>query len=191
MNTKNNQRRRDTDERLFDAYRQILETGEDTATVSELCGRAGVNRATFYAHFGCMKSFETEVVHRLFRQMTARDEAFARGAAPAADSPDTPERLLGLISYLRKRQAFLRRLLGSEAFSDMLNQIGIRDMAVVQRWLLGLPKEQLDDESEAFRLAFLGYGMTGLLRNWLAHGCDITDDELCDRLTGVMGTRNA
>lgn len=191
MNTKNNQRRRDTDERLFAAYREILEAGEGIVTVSQLCGRAGVNRATFYAHFDCMRSFEVELVHRMFRQMMARDEAFARGEASFTDVLSIRERLLGVISYLREHEAFLQRLLGSAAFSDMLNQIGLRDMGVVLRRLVGLPKEQLDDESETFRLAFSGYGMTGILRNWLAHGCEMSDEELCDRLLEAVDMRSA
>ena len=54
MNTKNNKRGRDTDEKIVRAMFRVM-TRENKAlssvTVREICQEAGINRSSFYAHY--------------------------------------------------------------------------------------------------------------------------------------------
>lgn len=52
MNTKNNQRFRDSELRMAEAMLSIMKHTElSKITVRKICEQAGVNRSTFYAHF--------------------------------------------------------------------------------------------------------------------------------------------
>ena len=52
MNTKNNQRYRETEIRMDAAMLELMKHTEfEKITVKKICETAGVNRSTFYAHF--------------------------------------------------------------------------------------------------------------------------------------------
>ena len=52
MNTKNNQRYLDTEEKLQKEFISLLKTKEpEKITVRELCDKAGIHRSSFYLHY--------------------------------------------------------------------------------------------------------------------------------------------
>ncbi|MBP3692176.1 MAG: TetR/AcrR family transcriptional regulator, partial [Clostridia bacterium] len=52
MNTKNNKRRRQSQEKIEKAFIELLQTKElKEITVSDICKITGLNRSTFYANY--------------------------------------------------------------------------------------------------------------------------------------------
>ena len=73
MNTKNNRKFQETDAHICATFLDLLETHDfDNISISLLCQKAGITRATFYSHFGDMNHFFDAVAQRLFLEL--RDE---------------------------------------------------------------------------------------------------------------------
>ena len=68
MNTKNNQRYKDSEKRIQDALMKLMEHPElEDVTVMDICKEAHINRATFYAHYEDIYDLMFKV-ERLIRQ---------------------------------------------------------------------------------------------------------------------------
>lgn len=68
MNTKNNQRYKDSEKRIQDALMKLMEHQElEDVTVMDICKEAHINRATFYAHYEDIYDLMFKV-ERLIRQ---------------------------------------------------------------------------------------------------------------------------
>ena len=68
MNTKNNQRYKDSEKRIQDALMKLMENQElEDVTVMDICKEAHINRATFYAHYEDIYDLMSRV-ERLIRQ---------------------------------------------------------------------------------------------------------------------------
>ena len=52
MNTPNNKRKRDSQERIERVFIELIQTKElNEITVSDICNKADLNRSTFYANY--------------------------------------------------------------------------------------------------------------------------------------------
>ena len=66
MNTKNNKRRRDSVERIQNAFVSFLQTKDlHEITVSDICKEAGINRSTFYANFMDVYDLSEKIINKL------------------------------------------------------------------------------------------------------------------------------
>ena len=58
MNTKNNKKFQETDALMCDMFLKLLdEYAFEDISISLLCQKTGITRATFYSHFGDMEHF--------------------------------------------------------------------------------------------------------------------------------------
>lgn len=111
-----------TRSRVLDAVRSALQDGPvESLSVSDLCRRAGVNRATFYGHWPDARAAAvdalTGVVDRL---ATVDEEAIAATADPTALARLYEEALARQLAQIAAERATYRRLIDSALFEQQL-----------------------------------------------------------------------
>ena len=174
MNTKNNQRAKNTNESIVRATFAIMtETNKpvDKITVREICERAGINRSTFYAHymdvFDVVEKVERTMAEKLTRSFLGKLEEGHRLDACYVE----------MFRFIREYQEFYRLYFRSFLRSEV---IGVA-------WdLLKDRVEQLSYQSFGFQsqeeMAYHGeffvFGLTAVLRHWVGRECRETPEEL-------------
>lgn len=129
--------------------------------IRELCQRAGINRTTFYNHYGSQYDVLAEIGNRYLGDIAATLEN-----ADLHDRQDIHSRVAVVFRYMEENRELSRLLLRNQA-----------DEGFAQR-LFSLPKIEdmlsealVEVESEEERLAtmdFAIYGSYKLLQDWLA-----------------------
>lgn len=67
MNVENNQRYRDTEERIQQAYWNLVNnTGGHKITVADICREADIHRTTFYGHFMDIYDLQEQTMKKQF-----------------------------------------------------------------------------------------------------------------------------
>lgn len=174
MNTKNNQRSRETDDRIVRTVFTIL-TEENKPlskiTVSEVCKRSGINRSTFYAHYMDIYDIAEKV-----------DKAMAEGVARhVLNRLEKEQRVdacfIALFEYISENREFY------SLYFSKLNRSGV----------IGVAWELLQNKTDSLNYADFGlksaeelvyqgeffmYGLTAMLRHWVLGGCAESPDEM-------------
>lgn len=178
MNTKNNKRARDTDEKIVRAMFQVM-LRENKAlgrvTVREICEEAGINRSSFYAHY-----------KDVFEVMERVEETMAKGLTEAFiekldHGSGIGECFEALFNYIEENRGFYH------FYFTETNRTGVIGVA----WeLLQDRMQRLDyrefgfqtEEEMRYHNDFFLFGMTAMLRRWVAGDCRETPHELCEIL---------
>ena len=105
MNTKNNRKFQETDAHICATFLGLLETHDfDNISISLLCQKAGITRATFYSHFGDMNHFFDTVAQRLFLEL--RDEDCANFRKMDSQGELHHASILSLFEHILKYRSF-------------------------------------------------------------------------------------
>ena len=179
MNTKNNQRAKDTSERIVRAvYRAITEENKPLSriTVREICQEAAINRSTFYAHYQDVYDVVEQVEKTMSERLTTTAlETLDR----AASISDLFERVF---EFVREYRVFYT------VYLQQMHRAGVIGVAwdLLRERTSQLSHEQLGyhsrEEMEYAGIFFIN-GMTAMLRHWLETGCRETPRELVEILT--------
>jgi len=145
-------------------------------TVKELCEKAGVNRATFYAHFADIYDLMDVMKHELEHRVLEHMETWV--SDPGRD------KRASLTEYLRfaRDNAFLYLLMRAEEGPDSLKA---HTWEVVKRHQLGLlsvSAPQVPANQREFLLVYRTYGITHVIDEWLKQDTPISAHELADML---------
>ena len=174
MNTKDNQRSRDTDERIIRAVYEVIDRDRKKVsqiTVREICEKAEINRSTFYAHY--MDVFD--VVEKVERHMS-------QGLTKAfLNTMDQGENIgscfIQLFEYIRQYQDFYRYYLNETSSTGVISLA----WDLIQERSAEIKPETVGMRSEReleFSTNFFLYGITAMIRLWLNSGCQETSEEL-------------
>lgn len=151
-------------------------------SVTELCERAGINRATFYAHYAdpsdLLRSIEEEFMSELSRWV---------GPAISARSSGTlEETLTAIIEYIGENAAVCSVLLSSSGDANF--QAKVVD-AVEQPFLSSFSYDGSREEAKYY-YTFAADGSVGMIKKWLAGGMKIPPKTLAGmiaRFTARVG----
>lgn len=165
MNTKNNQRYQDTENLIQKA---LLELAESTdirrVTIRAICGRAGINRSTFYSHYLDINDLVDKMGQRMMRDIAL---LFKECGNPM-EFFLTKDLLARMISYVKDHRDFFDIYLNhyrhsaDESFSLLWN-----DYSRPYIQSLGV-----SDEAEAwYHFTFFKAGFLAVLSQWIQNGC--------------------
>lgn len=166
MNTKNNKRRQLSRKRIQEALLFFLETKElHQVRVSEICGRAQINRTTFYANFSDIYDLADSIRTQLEKEVSS----FFTSDVTNSFSTDI---FLKLFQHIAENQLFYKLYFklgydNSTTFSFLDNST--------------LP-EGIDEMHLDYHVEFFKSGLNALIKKWLLEGCRNSPLEMCDIL---------
>lgn len=173
MNVANNKRYRINEQEIKAAFFEILkENPNGNVTVKSICEKTGMNRSTFYAHFGDVYEVAESTERELADEFT---EMFSEKSDDAS-IPFSHRSFCVLISFLKQHREFYS--VKSERFFPNYGNVS----GLLER-MTDRGKMQLRDVDSAEKrrcLAFFMSGLCGILRHWLDEGCKTDTDELAD-----------
>ena len=111
MEQKENQRIRLTRKLLTDAFLKLLEEQSIHAvSIRELCEKAGINRTTFYHHYGSQYDLLDDIANRFLAQIAQQ-----LAEADPESQESVQERVILVLQYLEDNLSLSRLLLNSNA----------------------------------------------------------------------------
>lgn len=173
MNTKNNQRFQETDERIVSEFMGLLEErGMEKVSVSEICRRVGINRASFYLHYADIPALMDAIDQRL---ALLYGEMFGNASGTLADS------FIELFRFIHAHQAFYRSYL---QHAHMFRIMEATLPAEASEAMMGAIRARgFDDEIEGmYHMLFFRDGLLAIIKHWLGRGCSESPEFLVEVL---------
>jgi AcrR family transcriptional regulator len=162
---------------LWDALITLMRENDfESITVTDICERAMVHRTTFYKHYEDKYGL---LFHGIQNELNALFEAVdgtAQHATNLEEKTNHQVRLITMLEYVRKREAFYRLMLtgdGFEKFSTMLRQ------SLVERF-----EQRLRHEGKAISMPMALHvhlqaaGIVSMIAWWLENDCPYTPEDL-------------
>lgn len=174
MNTKNNLRFQQTEERIVEVFINLLQEKEiHKISVSEICRLSEINRTSFYLHYTDVYNLMEKIEHNMslyFGKLFTAPENYNLG-----------DRFVRLFLFIQEHQNFYRVYLNNQKEMHLLEGIipdsasaSLQDM--IKK--LGFTKEH----EYLYHQAFFKAGFTALVREWLNSGCMESPEELAEIL---------
>lgn len=165
MNTKNNKRRRQSQERIKKVFFELIEKKElNKIKVSEICEGAKINRSTFYANYLDIfdladkifleLSKESEMLFNMSRDFSLSEKEFIKLLTHVKENKDVYHYYFKL-GYENKKWDF------TQSFEDHYLEI----------------EPDLDYHIEFFR-----GGFNSIIKKWIANGCKESPEKICEIL---------
>lgn len=143
-------------------------------SVAELCREAGINRVTFYRHFGCPRDVLTSIGEELFEQMQSvvDDERLS-----------TRQLLEKLCVFLDEHAELVRILLRNDS-AQTREGLLMRLPGLFGPELRRM-RSHFDEESFDLFIEMVTAGSNHLIRRWMLGGIKKTPQEMADFLYDV------
>ena len=165
MNTKNNKRRRDSQEKLQKAFINLLQDRQmKDITVSDLIKATGLNRSTFYANYLDIYDLADKT-----RQMLEKDFSALFADYDYMNARDGAEKMF---AHIKENQLFYKtyfKLCYDEKFL-----ISTYDPKRAE-------KEQIT-QNIRYHIEFFRNGLNAIIKLWLAGGCKESPAEMAEIL---------
>ena len=150
-------------------------------TVTEICQRADINRATFYKHY-----LDVPDLHQqLEREILEEFEGFVRGKL-LADAVPYREMLVDLLDFSARFGSRYYILCSENAASDLPAKF-FRRMNSLVFPLLQERIPSISDQETAMLYQFVSQGSGSVLVQWLRRECDWTKEQIADFIMLVSG----
>lgn len=181
--TGKDQRTRLTKSLIRQAFTELLQQKPmQRITVKELCGKAGVNRSTFYAHY-------TDIYDLLAKLEEDMVADFQRALAPLLgaemEEPSLLRIMTGIYQCLKDNVDICTVTLGEhgdKAFAVRLLSLGWEScLAAYSNHLWGASPKQLE-----YFYAFVSNGHIGLLQKWLKEGMTTSVEDMAQMAQNIM-----
>lgn len=172
MNTKNNKRRRESQEKIEKAFMQLLQDRElKDVTVSDLCKMTELNRSTFYANY--------LDVYDLADKLRLKLEAEFGELFRHDPSGQVTGGALKMFTHIRDNQIFYKTYF----------KLGYDEKLQVFVYDRERAKEDFGNEHIRYHIEFFRHGINAMIKMWLADGCKETPEEMAEIIRREYGGR--
>lgn len=160
MNTPNNKRKRESQEKIERVFLNLIQTKEvNEITVSQICKLAHVNRTTFYANYLDIYDLVDKVNDRMLLEFA---ELFK------GKGGHTKENYLLLFEHIKENQIFYRTYF--KLGFDVNYHIDYYDKELAQK--------MYDNKLIPYHCEFFKAGITAVIKMWLENGCKESPEEI-------------
>lgn len=158
---------------LEEGLMRLLEKKEiDRISVSELCAESGINRATFYRHYGEPR----DILKNIRRNITAEVQLLAK----RDNAEDNPSRWLGdVCRYFYDNKKILRVLFRTRTDDDFIEMIEELYQKHSDKFNHNF-KNNSDSESMKLTAYCYAGGFYYVLRQWILVPIDKTPEEIAE-----------
>ncbi|MBQ7095423.1 MAG: TetR/AcrR family transcriptional regulator C-terminal domain-containing protein [Clostridia bacterium] len=161
MNTKNNKRRRESQEKIEKAFIMLLQEKElKEITVSDLIKKAELNRSTFYANFLDIYDLADKTREKLEHEFS---DLFA-------DYDYFNEESGALIMF--------RHIKENPIFYKTYFKLCYEDQHLVSYYDPKRAEQELDNVAIKYHVEFFRNGLNAIIKMWLAGGCKESPEEM-------------
>lgn len=163
---------------LKNTLKEIMTTQDlDDLTVKDLCGKAGINRKTFYNHFTGMSDLVSSMILEQFRNM-----------AEGASGPDIWDQTTrAIMQRMRDDYSFLHAVYVSTYYPDVqkklkdeMNRCSREFVNAAVRYLSDTEKKTflLNEPYDTYLVMFYSALMFSMLENWFSMGMKESIDDI-------------
>lgn len=161
MNTKNNKRRKESQEKIEKAFIELLQTNElKKITVSDIIKNTGLNRSTFYANY--MDIFDLadktrEILEKEFSNLFADYDYFNETTGA-----------LKMFIHIKENQIFYNTYF----------KLCYDDKFLVSTYDTKRAEMEHIDSNIKYHIEFFRNGLNAIIKLWLAGGCKESPEEM-------------
>ena len=165
MNTKNNKRRKESQEKIEKAFIELLQTRQiNEITVSDLIKTTGLNRSTFYANYIDIYDLADKTREKLEREFS---NLFAD-----YDYFNEQSGALKMFTHIKENQIFYKTYF--KLCYDEKHLMTIYDARRAEQ-------EHLASNIK-YHIEFFRNGLNAIIKMWLADGCKESPEEMAEVL---------
>lgn len=162
MNTSNNARRKDSQDKIEKTFLQLIQTKElSNISVTDICKSASLNRSTFYANYIDIYDLADKVKEKLENDISAiyQDEISNK-----YNSND----FLKLFRHIKDNQLFYKTYF----------KLGFDNEYKIFQYDTNLSKEHFNDKFVDYHIEFFKNGLNSVIKLWLKNGCIESPEEI-------------
>ena len=173
MNTPNNKRKRDSQEKIEKTFLQLIQKKNITEiSVSTICEIAKLNRSTFYANYIDVYDLVEKVKNRM------ADE-FARFQF-SNNSEQNPTGYLNMFKHIKENQIFFKTYFKLEDIS----------ISPITQHNTEMAKKYYDNKYIDYHIEFFRAGLNAIIKKWLNNNCKETPEEMVKIITSEYKNKN-
>ena len=162
MNTPNNRRRKDSQDRMINAFVKLLQEKDlNRITVTDICKLAEVNRTTFYANYIDIYDLAYAVQKRL-------EDDIAQLYDFGGQHNFTADNFLKLFYHIK----------GNQLFYKTYFKLGVDGTFKLTEYDVAAAAEYYGDENIEYHVEFFRNGLNAVIKKWLANDCRETPEEI-------------
>lgn len=162
MNTPNNKRRKNSQEKIERAFVHFLQTKEiNEISVTDICKEAKLNRSTFYANYLDVYDLAEKIVKKI------ENDVFMLYQEERETKNNTND-FLKLFRHIKENQIFYKTYF-------KLN----RDKHfIIQQYDTNLSKLMYEDKFIDYHIEFFMAGLNAIIKKWLNNDCKESPEEI-------------
>ena len=165
MNTKNNKRKRDSQDKIEKVFINLLQTNElEKITVSDIVKTAALNRSTFYANFIDIYDLADKTREKLEKEFSNLFLDY--------DYFNERSGALKMFKHIKENQIFYKTYF--KLCYDDKHLISICDLKRAE-------KENVANNLK-YHIEFFRNGLNAIIKLWLADGCEESPEEMAEVL---------
>jgi len=162
MNTKNNKRKRESIQKIEQAFIEFLQTKElNQIKVSDLCKKANLNRSTFYANYIDIYELADTIREKLEDKLA---ELYKDDITQGFNSNN----YLILFRHIQQNQILYQTYF----------KLGYDEKYKILQYDHDLAKKHFNDRFIDYHMEFFKSGLTKVIKLWLQNGCKETPEEM-------------
>lgn len=162
MNTPNNKKRKQSQEKIEKAFVELLQTKElNQIFVTDICKLTHLNRSTFYANYLDIYDLADKVKEKLEAEVKLLyiDEE---------TNKYNSHNYLKLFYHIKENQLFYKTYF----------KLGFDNKYTIFQYDTNLAKEFFNDEFIEYHIEFFKNGLNSIIRLWLKNGCKETPEQI-------------
>lgn len=168
MNTQKNSRYRETEQRIREAFVELLNQKDaNRISVSDICQKGHLSRSAFYAHYEDIN----ELIYRLESEKSKRIKEVL-----VVSDDGLHDKLEKYFAYLMENRRFYQAYFTMESNASLVTELMRSYEGTV------LPKEP-DAAATHYYMHFLKAGIREIAAEWLKHDCKESPADMAELLT--------
>ena len=173
MNTPNNKRKRDSQEKIEKTFLQLIQKKNiSEISVSTICKIAKLNRSTFYANYIDVYDLVEKVKDRMA-------DDFAEFQL-SQNSKQDPQGYLNFFRNIKENQIFFKTHFKLESIS----------MTPATTYNIDLAEKYYKNKHIDYHIEFFRAGLNAIIKKWLNSGCKESPEEMVNILTNEYQSKN-
>ena len=167
MNTPNNKRKKESQERIEKVFIELLQTKEvNEISITDICSLAHLNRSTFYANYIDIYDLVEKLKEKMMQEIfnVYREEC---------ESRQHSYNFLKLFNHIKENQIFYKTYfkLNLDLSDDFYRFSDVHIETI---------KYYGSSEFMKYHIEFFKAGLNAVIKKWLNNGCKETPEEIAD-----------